>query len=72
MDFPISGADEFAVLYWNDSEWIEVSQSLGEDKIAEAVIADTENEFYQIQSSGDAFFKILTTEKTGVLVLVKK
>jgi hypothetical protein len=30
------------------------------------------DELYQIESDDDEFYKILTTDKTGVFVLVKK
>jgi hypothetical protein len=72
MDFPISGTDQFAVLYWNGSSWVEISQQISEDKISQVVGSSTDNALYQILSSGDAFYKILTTDKTGVFVLVKK
>jgi hypothetical protein len=32
MDFPIAGAkDQFVVLFWNGSEWVQVSQQAMED-----------------------------------------
>jgi hypothetical protein len=72
MDFPISGTDQFTVLYWNGSSWVEISQQISEDKISQVVGSSTDNALYQILSSGDAFYKILTTDKTGIFVLVKK
>lgn len=72
MDFPISGGDQFAVLYWNGSSWAEISQQISEDKIAQVVGSSTDNNLYQILSPGDAFYKILTTDKTGTFVLVKQ
>lgn len=72
MDFPISGADQFAVLYWNGSSWVEISQQISEDKVSQVAGSSADNNLYQILSSGDAFYKVLTTEKTGSFVLVKK
>lgn len=72
MDFPVSGADQFAVLYWNGSSWVEIAQQISEDKVSQVAGSSTDNNLYQILSSGDAFYKVLTTEKTGSFVLVKK
>ncbi|RPJ25470.1 MAG: HYR domain-containing protein [Chloroflexi bacterium] len=53
LDFPMSGGskDEFAVLYWNDGEWVEVPQQVSDDQ---------------------GFYQVLTTDNTGIFVLVKK
>ena len=74
LDFPTSGAadDEFVVIYWNGSAWIEVTQKTSEDKVSALVDTNAANELYQIESAGDAFYKVLTTEETGIFVLVKK
>jgi hypothetical protein len=74
LDFPTSGGadDRFAVLYWNGSAWLEITQITSKDKVSTLVDANPANEFYQIESPGDAFYKVLTTEKTGTFVLVKK
>ena len=84
MDFPIynQSQDEFTVLYWSDEdgnghgEWIEVSKQISSDEISQMLNANSGNELYQLldgsQSLMDLFYQTLTTEKTGVFVLVKK
>jgi hypothetical protein len=74
LDFPISGGvdDHFAVLYWNGNAWVEVTQKTSEDKVSTLVDVNAAIELYQIESAGEALYKILTTEKTGTFVLVKK
>lgn len=71
LDFPIS-ADQYAVLYWDGSKWIEITQTAGEDQVSGLVNTNSANELYLLESSEEAFYKVLTTEKTGVFVLVKK
>jgi hypothetical protein len=52
MDFPISGGkDQFAVLHWDGSAWVEVAPQANDS-----------------QSS----YQIVTTDKIGSFVLVKK
>jgi hypothetical protein len=73
MDFPTSGADDqFAVLFWNGNAWVEITQTSSEDKVSVLVNANAANEFYHIGSTDGDFYKVLTTEKTGIFVLVKK
>jgi len=74
MDFPISGdsKDQFAVLYWNGSKWIEISQQIGGDKLSQILSTSADNEFYQVQTPMNDFYQIITTDKTGIFVLVKK
>jgi hypothetical protein len=74
LGFPASGDpdDQFAVLYWNGSAWVEITQKTGEDKVSELLETNATNEFYQIESGDPEFYKVLTTEKTGSFVLVKK
>lgn len=45
---------------------------ISEDKVSTLVDANTANELYQIKSDAESSLKILTTEKTGIFVLVKK
>ena len=71
LDFPTSG-DQCAVLYWNGSAWIEITQKTSDDQLARLVESDAANELYQIESSGEGSYKVLTTEQTGIFVLVKK
>ena len=74
LDFSISagGDAQFAVLYWNGSVWIEITQKASEENVSELVDAYTANELYQIDSADGDVYKVLTTEKTGTFVLVKK
>jgi hypothetical protein len=74
LDFPISGGtnDQFVVLYWDESKWVEITQTTSENKVSDLVSSNAAKELYHIVSSGDEFYKVLTTEKTGVFVLVKK
>jgi hypothetical protein len=82
MDFslPDGSQDQFATLYWNDEdgdgngEWIEISQQINGDKLSQIMSADPADELYHISATAaDAnLYKILTTEKTGTFVLVKK
>lgn len=80
MDFPAGLKDQFAALYWNDEdgngdgEWIEISQQIKSDEVAQVMSANPADELYHISATaadGD-LYKILTTEKTGIFVLVKK
>ena len=72
MDFPASDGEQFAVLYWNGTTWIEIMQKTSEDNVSSLVDANPVNELYQIESADGNFYKILTTEKTGTFVLVRK
>lgn len=45
--------------------------STGEDEISTLVNATPVNELYHIESADEDFYKILTTEKTGIFVPVK-
>ena len=72
LDYPVSGDDPFAVLYWNGITWIEITQKTNEDNISSLVDANPANELYQVESANGDFYKILTTEKIGTFILVKK
>lgn len=82
MDFPLPAGsqDQFAILYWNeaggdgDGKWIEISQPLTSDKLSQVMSTDPADELYHVSATAadDNLYKILTTEKTGVFVLVKK
>ena len=72
MHFSASGKDNFAVLFWNGGEWIEITQSLPESGVTDALETDAVNELYRIVSTGKGLFKSLTTEDTGTFILVKK
>jgi hypothetical protein len=72
MDFPANGTDQFAVLFWNNSQWVEITQSLSEADVAKALSNDAGDELYKIVSSNGDMYKTLTTENTGTFILVKK
>jgi hypothetical protein len=74
LGFPTVGGagDQFAVFYWDGSDWIEITQETSDDKVAGLVELNAANELYQIESSGEESYKVLTTEQTGIFVFVKK
>lgn len=74
LDFPTVGgaSDQFAALYWDGSAWIEIMQKTSDDKVAGLLEFDAANELYQIESSDEESYKVLTTEQTGIFVLAKK
>jgi len=80
MDFPVPANSNgpFAVLYWSDEdgdgngEWLEISNPLSEGNVSQALSTDGEDELYKIIISTDTLKKILTTEFTGIFVLVQK
>jgi hypothetical protein len=84
MDFPIyaRSQDQFAVLYWSDAdgngsgEWIELSQQLSPDEISKILSSSAGDELYRLVDGSanltELFFPILTTDKTGVFILVNK
>ncbi len=72
MDFPLPSGSEFVVLYWNNGEWVEISQ-LGNNADLDALLAaDADNELYKLSSSNANVSKALTTELFGTFVLVQK
>jgi hypothetical protein len=67
------------VLYWNDpdgdgrGEWFEVSQLLRVERISEALTTTSTDELYELVYTGaNTFYPTLTTDKTGIFVLVRK
>ena len=74
MDFPLpSGSqDQFAVLYWNNGQWVEINQPMNDGALDKILATDAGNEFYKMSSSNGGLYKILTAELTGIFVLVKK
>lgn len=81
MDFPINKQprDQFAVLFWSDPDgdgtgkWLELSEQINANQITQALGTTTGEELYQlIQNAVNGFYPTLTTEKTGIFVLVKK
>jgi len=81
MDFPLNqqALDKLALLYWDDpdgdgkGQWITVSKQLAKDKILQALTTKSSDELYKlIAGAGDTFYPSLTTDKTGIFILVKK
>jgi hypothetical protein len=81
MDYPLNklSSDKLGLLYWNDpdgdgkGEWLDVTKQLGKDKIFQTLTTASADEFYKlITSAADTFFPTLTTDKTGIFILVKK
>jgi hypothetical protein len=72
MDFPLPGGSDFAVLYWNGSEWVEISQLMDDADLDAMLSTDAENELYKMSSSNAGVSKALTTELIGTFVLVQK
>lgn len=81
MDFPINrqSPGQFAVLYWNDpdgdgqGQWIELSRPVRADRISQTLKVTTGTELYRlIQNAANGFYPTLTTEKTGIFILVRK
>jgi len=81
MDFPLrkESRDHLALLYWNDpdgdgkGEWVDFSKQLAKDKIFQALTTKSTDEMYKLlTSTSDIFYPSLTTDKTGIFILVKK
>lgn len=81
MDYPLKQQtrDHVALLYWNDpdgdgkGDWVEVTKQLGKDRIFQTLSIKSADEFYKlITSASDTFYPNLTTDKTGIFILVKK
>jgi len=74
FDFPLleGSKDQFAVLHWDGDEWVKVSQQISNDKVAQFVSESSDNQLYQIETALETFYQVLTTNQTGIFVLVKK
>ena len=82
LDFPIPAntQDQFAVLMWDDEdgdgngEWLDVTQLIVDQELSKVMSVDPSDELYQIMPTKrlEAFYRVITTEKTGTFVLVKK
>ena len=82
VDFPIAAntQDEYVVLLWNDEdgdgngEWLDVMQLVVDQDLSKVMSTNPDDELYEIRPTKvlEAFYRIITTEKTGTFVLVKK
>lgn len=82
LDFPIPAntQDQFAVLLWDDADgdgngqWLDVTQLINDQDLSKVLSADANDELYQIKPTKtfEAFYRVITTEKMGTFVLVKK
>ena len=82
LDFPVPATtqDQFAVLLWDDQdgdgtgEWLDVTQLIKDQELARVLSADPNDELYELVPTKtlEAFYRVVTTEKTGTFVLVKK
>ena len=65
----------FAVLYWHETarQWVEIDAPLERQEIPEALLRTTGDELYRLfRNEASVFFPVLTTDKTGIFVLVSK
>jgi hypothetical protein len=79
LDYPLISTAQLAVLYWNDpdgdgqGEWVEVSQPLRRSQLTDALTTESEDELYElITLPGAGFHPVLTTDQTGIFILVAK
>jgi len=81
MDYPLNdqSREQLVLLYWNDpdgdgkGEWVEFTKPLGKDKLTPALTTKAADEFYKLNPlAREVIFSTLTTDKTGIFILVKK
>jgi hypothetical protein len=79
LDYPLISTAQLAVLYWNDpdgdgqGEWVEVSQPLRRSQLTDALTTESEDELYELVTlPGAGFHPVLTTDQTGIFILVAK
>ena len=75
LDFPVVATGEYAVLFWDEDQgkWVEVSAALDVDQLAGALSGESGDGLYQLSDDvDDLFFEVLTTNQTGIFVLVQK
>ena len=75
FDFPLRSTGMPAVLYWDETarQWVEISTSLERREIPEALLRTTGDELYRlVRNQGSIIFPVLTTDQTGIFVLVSK
>jgi len=82
LDFPVpaNSQDQFAVLLWDDQdgdgkgEWLDVTQLIKDQELSKVLSADPNDELYELLPTKtlETFYRVVTTEKTGTFILVKK
>ena len=79
LDYPLLSTESLAVLHWNDpdgdgrGEWVEISEPLRRSQLARALTTDSEDELYALMTlSRGGFYPVLTTDLTGIFILVAK
>lgn len=75
FDFPVPTQGTLAVLYWDETarQWAEISAPLERQEISEALLRTAGDELYRlVRIEGNVFFPVLTTDKTGIFILVSK
>ena len=54
-------------------EWVEISEPLRRSQLARALTTDSEDELYALMTlSRGGFYPVLTTDLTGIFILVAK
>jgi hypothetical protein len=75
LDFPTRSPGNLAVMHWDEelSQWVEVTTPLSRDRIPEALETVSASELYKLtQDPSSGIFPVLTTDKIGVFILVRK
>jgi hypothetical protein len=72
LDFPSPGASQYALLYWDGTEWIEITELVEAGEVNDLLADATGDELFMIDNTENGLSKALTTEPTGTFVLVKK
>ena len=70
--YPLPGATEFAVLFWNGTAWVEITQAMNASNLANLLSTDAGSGLFKMSSSNASSLNVLTTEMTGTFVLVAK
>ena len=72
LDFPSPGSSEYALLFWDGTQWSEIKETISDNQINTFITDASGNELFRIGPTSSGLSKALTTELTGLFVLVKK